>query len=117
MCTYSQIKNSYPAPRPESQAWLYVDNQTGDGWNIHATDLGDTFDNALGVSVYNRYIFDHNPPLNCTSNSQEGAFVTAFVSYDRNARYSMPALSILPSGRLSRVGCDGAYPVACCGPS
>ena len=117
MCTYSQIKNSYPAPRPESQAWLYVDNQTGDGWNINAADLGDTFENSLGVSVYNRYTFDHNAPLNCTSESQEGAFVNAFVSYEPSARASMPALTILPSGRLNRVNCGGAYTVACCGPN
>ena len=116
MCTYSQIKNSYPAPRPETQSWIYVDNTTGDGWNVHVAELGDTFDNSHGVNVYNRYVFDHSPPLNCTVGDREGAFVRADISLDRQARYGMPALTILSSGRLNRVGCEGTHTVACCGP-
>ena len=116
MCRMSQVIESYPAPRPDSQAWILVDFQdnpffTYSSASGHTAQFGHDFD---GVNT--RTEFETRYLTNCSSYVAEGLFVTTDVSTSSAASVSLPAVSILTSGQLTRVACDNSLVVACCGP-
>ena len=122
MCRMSQIKNSYPAPRPDTQSWVVLDTTNNpsagnDGYNMRVAEFGSGYD---GISSRDYVILGHEAGFayNCAKSGTPGLFVTTespstSLGY---AAYQLHGVSILPSGRLDRVSCDNSFTVACCGP-
>ena len=122
MCRMSQMKNVYPAPRPDTQSWVLIDfqdNPMGVRWEdaTYTTEFGYGFD-GIGQRHRIRNMPGYGVGTNCTSETAEGLFVTTTdpASSTTLAYYRLPAVTVLPSGRLTRVSCDNAFTVACCGP-
>ena len=125
MCTLSQVLDSYPAPSPGAEAWIYWDP------GAHTDHM---ILNRYGTSI----VFTHKPSLsaagkkwdqmkipeahmrNCTQTESTGPFTTTDIIMfgQSSGQYynELRALSVGGEGGVRRVDCDQEFVTACCGP-